>query len=146
MERRLPMGMNPQTLLRIGYGLVPIAAGADKFTNQLTDWEQYLSPAIKKALPIDGGTFMKLVGVVEIAAGVLVLSRWTKVGALLVAGWLGAITAQLISSRDHYDVAARDALLALGAVALAQMSPARARRDLGETTRERLVPEAASIH
>ena len=140
------MSMNPQTLLRIGYGLVPIVAGADKFTNQLTDWERYLSPAMKKALPIDGGTFMKLVGVIEIAAGALVLSRWTKLGALLVAGWLGAITAQLVTSRDHYDIAARDALLALGAFALAQMSPARVWRELAESSGDALRPETASIH
>jgi uncharacterized membrane protein YphA (DoxX/SURF4 family) len=140
------MGVNPQTLLRLGYGLVPIVAGADKFTNQLTDWERYLSPSMKKLLPIDGGTFMKIVGAVEIAAGVLVLSRWTKLGAFVVAGWLGAITAQLISSRDHYDVAARDALLALGAIALAQMSSPRARRELTETWQEPLIPQATSVH
>src|ERR671922_2599315 len=138
------MSMNPQTLLRIGYGLVPIVAGADKFTNQLTDWERYLSPAMKKALPIDGGTFMKLVGVIEIAAGALVLSRWTKLGAFLVAGWLGAITAQLVTSRDHYDIAARDALLALGAFALAQLSPARVRRELAESSGDALRPETPS--
>jgi uncharacterized membrane protein YphA (DoxX/SURF4 family) len=140
------MAVDPRTLLRLGYGLVPIVAGADKFTNYLTDWEKYLSPAIEKALPIDGGTFMKLVGIVEIAAGALVLSRRTKLGAFVVAGWLGAIAAQLIASRDHYDIAARDALLAVGAFALARMSPARQPRRLAETAREPLVPEAASIH
>jgi uncharacterized membrane protein YphA (DoxX/SURF4 family) len=139
------MAVNPQTLLRIGYGLVPIAAGADKFTNLMTDWERYLSPAVEERLPIDGGTFMKLVGVVEIAAGALVLSRWTKLGAFLVAGWLGAITAQLISSGDNYDIAARDALLALGAIALARMSPVHETRRLAET-REAQIPDTASIH
>ena len=140
------MAGNPQTLLRIGYGLVPIVAGADKFTNHLTDWEKYLYPPIKHTLPIRGSTFMKLVGVVEIAAGALVLSRRTKLGAFVVAGWLGAIAAQLIASRNHYDVAARDALLALGAFALARMSPAHERRSFAETRSTPLMSESPAIH
>jgi hypothetical protein len=36
------MTASPQVLLRVGYGLVPIVAGADKFANRLTDWEKYL--------------------------------------------------------------------------------------------------------
>jgi hypothetical protein len=132
------MAANPQALLRAGYGLVPIIAGADKFTNYLTDWETYLSPSVERALPIRGRTFMKIVGVVEMAAGAMVLSRWTKLGSYLVAGWLGAITVNLIASRDHYDVAARDALLALSAFALGRMSPARASRRLGRSEAEDL--------
>ena len=56
---------SPEQLLRLGYGLVPIAAGADKFTNLLTHWEQYLDPSIARALPMKPATFMKLVGVIE---------------------------------------------------------------------------------
>lgn len=111
---------NAHAALRLGYGLVPIVAGADKFTNLLTDWEQYLSPAAERMLPVKGRTFMKLVGVVEIAAGLAVLSR-TRFGAYLVSGWLGAIALNLLSSK-HYDIAARDALLAVGAYALARLS------------------------
>jgi hypothetical protein len=97
-------------------------------------------------LPIRSRTFMKVVGVIEMAAGALVLSRWTRLGAFVVAGWLGAISAQLIASRDHYDVAARDALLALGALALARLSPARESRSRAEVKPERHVPESAAIH
>src|SRR5205823_13844820 len=68
-----------------------------------------------------GQTFMRLVGLVEMAAGALVLSRWTRLGACVVAGWLSGITLNLLFSRDHYDVAARDAVLALGAIALGQL-------------------------
>ena len=140
------MTASPQVLLRVGYGLVPIVAGADKFANRLTDWEKYLYPPLQDLLPIRGRSFMKIVGVVEMAAGALVLSRWTRVGAFVVAGWLGAIAAQLVASRDHYDVAARDALLALGAFALARMSPARESRRRAEPEPERPIPEAAAIH
>jgi hypothetical protein len=118
------MPSDAKTLLRVGYGLVPIVAGADKFTNLLTDWEKYLSPEVERRLPIDGRTFMRLVGLVEIAAGLLVLRR-PRLGGAVVSGWLAAITGNLLSMRDHWDIAARDALLAVGAAALAMM-PERA--------------------
>jgi hypothetical protein len=115
------MRSDPKTLLRLGYGLVPIVAGADKFTNLLTDWEKYLSPEIERRLPVDGRTFMRFVGLVEIAAGLLVLRR-PRAGGALVGAWLGGITANLVSMGEYLDVAARDALLAVGAFALSRMS------------------------
>ena len=118
--------MDPRAMLRLGYGLVPIVAGADKFTNRLADWDQYLSPAVKRTLPMRPRTFMKLVGVVEIAAGLTVLSPLRKSGAYLVAAWLAGITLNLISTGEYFDIAARDALLALGALSLGQLeTPAR---------------------
>ena len=80
----------PWWTLRLAYGLVPIVAGLDKFTNILTDWTQYLSPALARVLPLAPSTFMQLVGIVEIAAGVLVLSKLTRIGAYVVAAWLVA--------------------------------------------------------
>jgi len=118
------MPADAKALLRIGYGLVPIVAGADKFTNLLVDWEKYLSPEVERRLPVDGRTFMRLVGLVEIAAGLLVLRR-PRAGGVLVSGWLAAITGNLLSSGKYLDIAARDALLAVGAAALAMM-PQRA--------------------
>lgn len=120
------MRSDPKRLLRLGYGLVPIVAGADKFTNLLTDWEKYLSPGIERRLPVDGRTFMRLVGLVEIAAGLLVLRR-PRAGGALVSAWLAGITANLLSMGEYLDVAARDALLALGALALSRM-PDQARQ------------------
>jgi hypothetical protein len=114
------MPSDAKTLLRIGYGLVPILAGADKFTNLLTDWNQYLSPKVERRLPVDGRTFMRLVGLAEIAAGLLVLRR-PRAGGAVVSGWLLAITGNLLSMGKYLDVAARDALLAAGAAALAMM-------------------------
>jgi len=118
------MPSDARALLRIGYGLVPIVAGADKFTNLLVDWDKYLSPEVERRLPVDGRTFMRLVGLVEIAAGLLVLRR-PRVGGALVSGWLAAITGNLLSTGKYLDIAARDALLAVGAAALAMM-PERA--------------------
>jgi len=114
------MPSDAKTLLRVGYGVVPIVAGADKFTNLLADWETYLSPEVERRLPVDGRTFMKLVGLAEIAVGLMVLRR-PRLGGALMSGWLAMITANLISTRKYLDIAARDALLAVGAAALAMM-------------------------
>jgi hypothetical protein len=35
-----------QTLLKFTYGLIPIVAGADKFTNFLVNWVKYLHPSL----------------------------------------------------------------------------------------------------
>ena len=56
----------PWWILRLAFGLVPIVAGLDKFTNLLTHWEQYLSPLATAILPISATTFMHVVGVIEI--------------------------------------------------------------------------------
>ncbi len=57
-----------QQTLNITYGLVPIAAGADKFTNILTNRANYLGPNIKGMLPIEPTSFMKVAGVIKIVA------------------------------------------------------------------------------
>ena len=97
-----------QTLLRLGYGIVPIVAGLDKFFNLLTDWEKYLSPVATSMLPFSPATLMHIAGVIEIAAGILVLTRWTRVAAYIVAAWLCAIALNLILSGHYFDVAVRD--------------------------------------
>jgi uncharacterized membrane protein YphA (DoxX/SURF4 family) len=125
----------PWWSLRLVYGLIPIVAGLDKFTNLLTDWTQYLSPLVVSALPVSPATFMGAVGVVEIAAGALVLSRYTRAGAYLVSAWLVLIALALLTTGRFFDVAARDVALAVGAFTLARLTelreetagPARAR-------------------
>jgi uncharacterized membrane protein YphA (DoxX/SURF4 family) len=135
--------MDPRAMLRLGYGLVPIVAGADKFGNLLTDWEQYLSPAVKRTLPMSPKSFMKLVGVIEIAAGLTVLSPLRKSGAYLVAAWLAGITVNLLSTGEYFDIAARDALLAVGALSLAQLEqrPQPALQELTPAVRKHKKPQ-----
>jgi uncharacterized membrane protein YphA (DoxX/SURF4 family) len=48
--------------LKLVFGIVPIVAGLDKFTNLLVDWEKYIAPAFAKMLPFSGRTFMYIVG------------------------------------------------------------------------------------
>jgi hypothetical protein len=74
--------------LKIGLGVGPIITGIDKYFNKLTDWTMYLGPLATKVVPISAATFMHLVGAVEILAGILVLSRWTKPAVRLWGfGW-----------------------------------------------------------
>jgi uncharacterized membrane protein YphA (DoxX/SURF4 family) len=121
-------------VLRWTYGLVPIVAGADKFTNLLADWSKYLSPTARDALPVSPRTFMRAVGLVEIAAGALVLApKTSRLGAYVVAGWLGAIAANLVLDRK-YDIAVRDVVMGIGAITLGRFLARRA-------TSQRRTPE-----
>src|SRR5437867_1953449 len=83
--------------LRIGLGLGPILAGIDKYFNILTDWSMYLSPLATKVEPVSPTTFMHVVGIVEVLAGAVVLSRWTRIGSFVVMAWLLAIAVNLLS-------------------------------------------------
>ena len=112
----------PYWILKIGFGAVPIVAGLDKFTNLLTNWEQYLNPSVAHAVP--AFAFMRVVGVIEIVAGVLVLSKHTRLGAYVVAAWLVGIALNLLSSGHFLDVAVRDLMMACGAFTLAKLEEA----------------------
>src|SRR5687768_10293637 len=108
--------------LHIGFIVAPILAGLDKFTNLLTDWAQYLAPSIANLLPFSAQTFMHIVGVVEIVAGLLVAVR-PRIGGYVVSAWLiGIILNLLIHTQRFYDIALRDLGLAIGAFALARLS------------------------
>ena len=112
---------SPEELLRLGYAAIPLAAGADKFTNLLTDWEQYLAPSVARLLGVKPRSFMKVVGVVEMAVGTLMLTRFRKQAAYIASAWLAAIAGQLIVQGRYLDIAARDALLSLSAFAFARL-------------------------
>ena len=106
-------------LLKLTYGIVPIVAGLDKFTNLLTDWEKYLHPGLVKMLPFAPHTFMMIVGVIEIIAGLIVLTK-PAIGGYIVAAWLTLIALTLLASGNYLDVAVRDLVMAIGAFTLAR--------------------------
>ena len=110
-----------KTLLKYTFGLVPIVAGLDKFTNILTEWSQYISAGLAEMLPFEPGTFMMIVGIIEIVAGILVFSK-TRIGAYVVSAWLVAIALSLIFSWSYVDVAVRDLVMAIAAFCLAKLS------------------------
>jgi hypothetical protein len=116
--------------LRIGLGVGPIVTGIDKYFNKLTDWTMYLSPLATKVVPVSAATFMHIVGVVEIIAGLVVLSRWTKLGSQIVALWLLGIAFNLLTTGMFYDLAMRDVEIAIAAFVLWQLSAVRAQQSL----------------
>jgi uncharacterized membrane protein YphA (DoxX/SURF4 family) len=112
-------------LLKAVFGLVPLVAGLDKFTNLLTTWEKYLNPAVSRIIP--AVTFMHIVGVIEIAAGLVVLlggHRLTRLGAYVVSAWLLGIVVNLLTMGQFLDVAVRDFVMACGAFTLAKLEEA----------------------
>ncbi len=110
-------------ILHVGFVVAPVLAGLDKFFEVLVDWDRYLAPVVTDVLPVSGHSLMLAVGVVEIAAGVLVAFR-PRIGGYVVAVWLWAIIVNLLVAGDHFDIALRDFGLSLGALALARLAEA----------------------
>lgn len=110
-------------LLRTAFTVAPIAFGLDKFFDILTNWENYLAPVINDIMPGSAHQVMLMVGVVEIAAGVLVALR-PYIGGYVVAAWLAGIIVDLLLIPDFYDVALRDFGLFIAALALARLAAA----------------------
>lgn len=108
-------------LLKFTFGLVPIVAGLDKFTNLLTNWEQYINPNLGGILPFPPATFMMIVGVIEIIAGVIVLIK-PAIGGLIVSAWLTLIALTLLASGHFLDVAVRDLVMAIGAFSMTRLA------------------------
>src|SRR5687768_11966039 len=114
----------PWLALRYGIGLTAALAGLDKFFNLLADWGSYVSPLAAQLLPVSTGTFMGLVGVIEVLVGVAILAGWTRLGAYVASGWLLGVAANLVAA-GFYDVAVRDVVMALAAFTLARMAEVR---------------------
>lgn len=108
--------------LRIGLGAGAFLAGLDKFFGILADWGMYLSPLAEKVLPVSSATFMRAVGVVEIAVGLALLAGFTRWGAYVMMAWLLAIAANLLTTGMFYDLAVRDVEIALAAFTLARLT------------------------
>lgn len=111
------------SLLRLGFTIAPILFGLDKFFNFMVDWPGYLAPWVDELLPGTAQQFMYFVGVVEIAAGLLVaVVPW--IGGYVVAVWLLGIIVNLLTADppEYYDIALRDLGLMLGALTLARLA------------------------
>jgi hypothetical protein len=110
-------------ILRLGFTVAPILAGLDKFFHLLTDWNQYLAPFIPQMLGMSATTFMMIVGVIEIVAGLVVWFK-PRFGGYLVMAWLWGIIINLLLIPGYFDIALRDFGLSLGALALARLAEA----------------------
>jgi uncharacterized membrane protein YphA (DoxX/SURF4 family) len=119
--------LNLESLYRplwLTYGLVPLLAGLDKFFNLLTDWPKYLSPWVAELLPVSAQSFMYVVGVIEVVVGLMVLTRWPRLGAWIAAVWLVLIAGNLLTL-GLFDIAVRDLAMAVGAATLARLAELR---------------------
>ena len=110
------------TLLRIGFFVLPVLMGLDKFAEVMNEnWTAYLATEFNDILPGSAQDGMYTVGVIEIIAGfvVLVVPRF---GGLLVASWLGGIILSLLLVGGYGDIALRDVGLLLGALTLFRLA------------------------
>jgi hypothetical protein len=110
--------------LRVGLGLAAFLAGLDKYVGLLADWPGYLAPAVASALPVSPDVFMRIVGVVEMAVGAAILTRWPRQGAWVAMVWLLAIAGNLVLTGRFFDVAVRDVEMAIAAFALVRLTEA----------------------
>jgi hypothetical protein len=111
-------------LLRIGLTVAPILFGLDKFAHVMVDdWTKYLAPQFNDLIPGNAADAMHIVGVVEIAAGVVVAVA-PRFGGLLVAGWLGGIIVSLLLVGGYGDIALRDFGLLLSGITLSRLATA----------------------
>ncbi len=113
-------------LLRFGLGAGALLAGLDKFFNLLTTWSMYLSPLAERLLPLSGSAFLRVVGVVEMAVGLAILTRWTRPGSYVMSVWLLAIAGNLAITGNFWDLVMRDMEVALSAFALGRLTEWRA--------------------
>lgn len=135
--------MNPHTqvtfswnLLRYSYGGVVLLAGLDKVfgTDIIVNWAMYISPLVSDLLPVSNSVFLLVIGLVEVAVAIMLLTKYTKLGAYLSVAWLLLISINLLML-GYVDIAIRDILLAVGALALAQLSEATETRASSSTVR-----------
>jgi hypothetical protein len=118
-------------LLRVVFTVAPILFGIDKFAEVLTsDWTKYLAPEFNDLLPGSAADAMHIVGIVEIAAGIIVAVT-PRFGGLLVAGWLAGIILSLLLVGGYGDIALRDFGLLAGALTLSLLAA-------GQTSARRL--------
>jgi uncharacterized membrane protein YphA (DoxX/SURF4 family) len=79
------------SILYFGFIVSPMLAGLDKFGQHLADWDQYFSPFFANLVGPLAPYFMRIVGVIEIVAGIL-MAVAPPYGAYVVArkhgdGW-----------------------------------------------------------
>lgn len=112
-------------LLRVGFALLPIWMGLDKFMKVLyAHWPDVLAPwivNIAKDWGLTAQGVMYIVGVIEIVAGIAVAIK-PRYAAYVVAAWLAGIVVNLLTYPCCYDIALRDFGLLIAALALARLA------------------------
>jgi hypothetical protein len=112
-------------LMRVGFTLVPILFGLDKFAHVMVDWDKYLAPEVQNWISPFSTVHqtMYVVGAVEILAGLVVLLL-PRVGGYVVALWLAGIVVNLALISGYWDIMMRDVALFLLALTFARLASA----------------------
>ena len=112
-------------MLRYAYGAVILLAGLDKLlgTNLIVFWPKYISPFVGSMLPVSVHVFLAAMGIIEIVVAIMLVTKWPRIGGYLSVAWLVLIAINLLML-GYIDIAIRDVLLAVGAVALAELTVA----------------------
>ena len=117
--------------LWVGFVVLPLIVGLDKLIGFLdVNWEGYLAGWVNNIAPGSASDAMLIVGIVEIAAAVLVALA-PRIGAYVVAAWLLGIIINLLSIGNYNDIALRDLGLLIGAIALARLAVTYHGREVG---------------
>ena len=113
-------------LLKWSYGIVLIVIGLDKALqiDLITFWPKYISPLAHTVIPVSDFIFTAVLGTAEVIVGILLLFFWTRYMAYVVIAVLALIVVNLIDL-GWYDIAARDILIALGALVLSWLVQSR---------------------
>lgn len=111
-------------ILYYTYGLFPIVVGIDKFCNKLTHWPKFINPSIPQLVGMNIQSFMYVLGVGEIATGLLVLT-YPLMGGYAIMALLSLVIINLISLgicvsaqskiATEYDTALRALAMLMGA-------------------------------
>jgi hypothetical protein len=121
--------------MRVAIGVMATLAGIDKFFNILVDWGSYVSPVAAQLLPFSTDVLMWIVGVVEFAVGISILTALPVVGAYVASVWLVLVAGNLLLG-GHLDIAVRDVVLAISAFTLARLIQVRQEVDMREAKPE----------
>jgi hypothetical protein len=121
----------PWWALRAALGAA-FLAGLDKFFNLLANWPGYLSPLAASVLPMSVSSFMHVIGIIEMAVGVLILTGYTRLGGYVASAWLVGIAVNLIATGRYFDIAVRDVAMAIAAFTLARLTEAGVGAEAGE--------------
>lgn len=126
-----PRLQTPAQAMRIAIGLMATLAGIDKFFNILVDWGSYVSPVAAQLLPFSTDVFMWIVGVIEFAVGISILTALPVVGSYVASAWLLLVAVNLTQG-GYFDVAVRDVVLSIEAFTLARLIQVRDQVAVGE--------------
>ena len=108
-------------VLHVGYSLIFMLMGADKFLSLFTDWSKYFSSGILGYLPLTTNQLITSVGLLEITMGVITALA-PRIGGYLLALWMWLIIANLVLLGNYFEVGLLMFGLSLGALSLARLS------------------------